>query len=104
LFVLLVYPLVNESSNSSCHALEKKAFSLITKRASQNSGDQITGLFGGAVLAELTNGELAGAYIKQVYPSIPPFIGCTIAYWKILTNPTALEDLLRPLQNSGLHL
>ena len=91
----LLYPTLNESANSSCHALEKKAFALLAVDAPK---DQISILFGGAFLTGITNGELANTYIKQIYPALPPAFGCSLAYWKILVSPTGLLDLIKPIK------
>lgn len=95
LVTFLLYPTLNESANSSCHALEKRTFALLAVDAPK---DQMSILFGGAFLVGITNGELATTYIKQLYPALPPFIGCSLAYWKILVSPTALVDLIKPIK------
>ena len=76
--VAVAYPPINEGVGGPCHALEAKAFNILSKES-----DGSLGLFG-ILGANITTGSMATALIKEQYPSLPPFIGCILMYWSIL--------------------
>ena len=76
--IAVAYPPINEGVGGPCHALEAKAFTLLSKEA-----DDSLGLFG-ILGANITTGGMATALMKEEYPSYPPFISCTLMYWLIL--------------------
>ena len=71
--VAVAYPPINEGAGGPCHALEAKAFNILSKE----TDDSILG-------ANITTGGMATFYVKEQYPSLPPFIGCTVMYWSVL--------------------
>ena len=95
--VLLIYPLISEDTQSSCHATEKFAIRQIVKHAPktpQSAGEQ---LFASGILSALSTGDIAAAYIKDRYPPVPASVGCWFMWWKILLDPTEIKTLAREL-------
>lgn len=82
LFVLglLFYPQIQEGTNSSCAALERRAVAAVGKN------DEGT-VFLGLLLKGVSNGALAQEAIKSKYPNLPPIIGCSISYYDVVLNP-----------------
>jgi len=76
--VAVAYPPINEGVGGPCHALEAKAFNILSKESEDSLG--LFGILG----ANITTGGMATFYVKEQYPSLPPFIGCTIMYWSVL--------------------
>ena len=76
--VAIAYPPINEGVGGSCHAVEAKAFNILSKES-----DNKLGLFG-ILGANITTGGMATFYVKKHYASLPPFIGCTVMYWSVL--------------------
>ena len=71
--VAVAYPPINEGAGGPCHAVGAKAFNILSKE----SDDSILG-------ANITTGDMYFFYVKEQYPSLPPFIGCTVMYWSVL--------------------
>ena len=76
--VAIAYPPINEGVGGPCHAVEAKAFNILSKES-----DNKLGLFG-ILGANITTGGMATALMKEEYPSYPPFISCTLMYWLVL--------------------
>ena len=37
---------------------------------------------------------MATFYVKEQYPSLPPFIGCTVMYWSVLFDEDIVLELM----------
>ena len=77
---LLFYPQIQEGTESSCAALERKVLTVIHKN---KEGAAFLGL----LLKGLSNGAFAQEAIKSEYPNLPPIMGCSISYYDVLLNP-----------------
>jgi len=77
---LLFYPQIQEGTESSCAALERKVLTVVNKN---KEGAAFLGL----LLKGLSNGAFAQEAIKSEYPNLPPAIGCSISYYDVLLNP-----------------
>ena len=86
--VAVAYPPINEGVGGPCHALEAKAFTLLSKEA-----DDSLGLFG-ILGANITTGGMATALVKEEYPNYPPFISCTLMYWLILFDEDSFVEAM----------
>ena len=86
--VTVAYPPLNEGVGGPCHALEAKAFTLLSKEA-----DDSLGLFG-ILGANITTGGMATALMKEEYPNYPPFISCTLMYWLILFDEDSFVEAM----------
>ena len=86
--VAVAYPPINEGVGGPCHALEAKAFTLLSKEA-----DDSLGLFG-ILGANITTGGMATALMKEEYPNYPPFISCTLMYWLILFDEDSFVEAM----------
>ena len=84
----VAYPPINEGVGGPCHALEAKAFTLLSKEA-----DDSLGLFG-ILGANITTGGMATALMKEEYPNYPPFISCTLMYWLILFDEDSFVEAM----------
>lgn len=76
---VLLFPLVTESASGSCHAVEKRFINTIRKYG--NEQDVGATLFLD-IFSEAAKGEMAARLVKTKYPNLPPFVGCTIVYYK----------------------
>ena len=86
--IAVAYPPINEGVGGPCHALEAKAFTLLSKEA-----DDSLGLFG-ILGANITTGGMATALMKEEYPNYPPFISCTLMYWLILFDEDSFVEAM----------
>ena len=77
---LLFYPQIQEGTESSCAALERKVLTVVNKN---KEGAAFLGL----LLKGLSNGAFAQEAIKSEYPNLPPAMGCSISYYDVLLNP-----------------
>lgn len=107
LFVLAIgfgYPMLNEATASTCHALEKKALPIIAKRiaAKRDPKNSLSYAATGRFLGALSNGEIAAALIKETYTNVPPTAGCALAYWKLVMDTNALPLDRNTLRQMGL--
>jgi hypothetical protein len=73
---LAVFPLAYEARGNSCTALESLA-------VRQQAPGGLEGVVARGV-AEASNGEIARTRAGQIYPSLPPWLGCYAAYWSTL--------------------
>jgi hypothetical protein len=87
--VAVAYPPINEGVGGPCHALEAKAFTLLSKEADDNLG--LFGILG----ANITTGGMATALMKEEYPSYPPFISCTLMYWLVLFDEDGFVESIK---------
>jgi len=86
--VAVAYPPINEGVGGPCHALEAKAFNILSKES-----DDSLGLFG-ILGANITTGGMATALMKEEYPNYPPFISCTLMYWLILFDEDSFVEAM----------
>jgi hypothetical protein len=95
---LTIYPTYNENVSNNCSALETRVISVIAHQNKSTQNDMTFNIFGGRLLAELSNGSMASAYIKELYPEIPPSIACTLEYWRVLVDNNHAKQLLSQLK------
>lgn len=91
--VFFGYPILNEDANSVCNALEKKFVTLVSVRTATNEQDAVAHTLAGALLSALSNGQFASRFVKQIYPNSPPVLGCGMAYWKLVVNPSKVDKI-----------
>jgi hypothetical protein len=77
---LAAYPLLAESSDDSCGALEQRVADL----ASHDSSGL---LVVGSLYGSTSSAPSGAAFAKDRYPLLPATVGCTIAYWKTVFDP-----------------
>jgi hypothetical protein len=93
------YPLLNEDVGTTCKALERRVIASLPPTPGARPGDDaMARAFLGALLGGLSDGTLAAAAIKQRYPNLPPTIGCAVAYWNLVFDPSALQGLQREVR------
>jgi hypothetical protein len=85
---LFYYPQVNESASTACAATEKRF-----ARSAFEPKD------GGAILGALfasgvSNGVLAGTFVKSHYPNLPEAVGCSVVYYQMMTDPDMAKRIL----------
>jgi hypothetical protein len=94
--VFFFYPQVNEEADNSCHALERRVIGVLASSPGGSRADEALGrAFLGALAGEFSRGSLASGFIKQQYPNIPPFAGCTIMYWRVVLDSSSVAQLAR---------
>ena len=69
----LFYPQINEDSDSTCAALEKRALRVMSTSAEQSAFMMFLG--------GLSDGAFARNAIKEKYPNVPPALGCATHYF-----------------------
>jgi hypothetical protein len=82
----LFYPQLIEDTDSSCAALEGRVIRLATEN---KEGSVFASLF----LRGFSNGAFTQEIIKSKYPNLPPFIGCSIFYYRVILNPETVQKL-----------
>jgi hypothetical protein len=76
-------PLVNESADTPCNALEKRFVAQATRP--QPGDDPGATSFGRAVLGGLqgfTKGSVALEYVRREHPNLPAGVACVEEYWR----------------------
>ena len=86
--IAVAYPPINEGVGGPCHALEAKAFNILSKESEDSLG--LFGILG----ANITTGGMATFYVKEEYPNYPPFISCTLMYWLILFDEDSFVEAM----------
>jgi hypothetical protein len=80
------YPLLSEGVTNGCSALEKKSIRVAAaQHGTGTANDPVGQILSTALMNTLqstSNGNLAASAIVQKYPSLPPQIGCTLAYYQ----------------------
>lgn len=76
---VLLFPLLIESASGSCHAVEKRFINTLRKYGNQQDIGATLFL---DMFSEATRGEVAARLVKTEYPNLPPFVGCSIIYYK----------------------
>ena len=89
LIALLAYgvPLVSESTDSPCSALERRFVVVATKGASEPGADPNVASLGRAFLGQLqgvSNGNFAIEYVRHEHPNLPAGLACVEEYWRSL--------------------
>ena len=79
--VFFAYPLVNEGTQSSCKALERRALTLMVRDGGPE-GLIIAAL--GRQLLRAGKVRIAAEFSRQRNPDIPVAVGCTVNYWHSL--------------------
>jgi hypothetical protein len=77
------FPLVNESADTPCNALEKRFVSQATRP--QPGDDPGAASFGRTVLGSLqglTKGSVALEYVRREHPDLPAGVACVEEYWR----------------------
>lgn len=98
LSALTIYPAYNENVSNNCSALETHVISIISHQNTPKHNDMNFSIFGGRLLTEISNGSMASAYIKELYPDVPPSIACTLEYWRVLLDNNHAQQLLSQLK------
>ena len=92
---ILFYPQFNEDADSSCSALEKRGARLMVK-----DGAGLDLAIAGLLLRGLSNGMISRELIKSEYPNLPPIIGCSFYYYRVILDPGFAKDIESKLKNS----
>lgn len=82
------YPQVNESASTACAAIEK--------RFARSAFDAKEGgaIFGALLASGVSNGALAGAFVKSHYPNLPQAVGCSVVYYQMMADPDMAKKIL----------
>jgi hypothetical protein len=91
----IIYPRYAEHTDTVCAAFEQKLATVAAGQAQhkgQAPSQGVVGFLQGAVAG--SQGQLAAAYIHNRYPQLPPFVGCTVGYWRLSFDPD-VTPLLR---------
>tara|TARA_B110000438_G_C15633930_1_gene572222 strand:- start:41 stop:343 length:303 start_codon:yes stop_codon:yes gene_type:complete len=83
---LLFYPQFNEDTGSSCAALERQAVRLLTEN---NEGS----VFAVLLFKGLSGGAFAQEIVKSKYPNLPPILGCSFFYYRLILEPGMAQKL-----------
>jgi len=90
--VILGWPLLSENAGSTCGALEDLAARQFEANLRADPTASPSALMWGNLVANgitaLSRGKIAAARVKQAYPDFPPFLGCTILYYRHVTDPS----------------
>jgi hypothetical protein len=79
------YPMVRESADGQCDALEKMVIRLTS--VSDITANLVQGL---------SHGKMAELAVRRRYPDLPPSLACTYFYWKATADPAGLQqDMMR---------
>jgi hypothetical protein len=82
----MAIPLLSEGVTNGCSALEKKSIRVAaSQHRTGSANDAAAQLLSTALMNTLqssSNGNLAATAIVQKYASLPPQIGCTLAYYQ----------------------
>jgi hypothetical protein len=78
---LLSYPPLHEESDGACSALEQRIAELA-------SHDRSGRLVVGPLYGSSSSNPSPAAYVRDHYPLLPAEIGCTVAYWKTMIDPS----------------
>ena len=89
-----VYPAWHERTASACDALEKRAGELANAEMRGPSAFGGGGTLGAAM--RNASGGLATTTLNLAIPDLPPSIGCTISYWRLVLNPNLGAMLAAP--------
>lgn len=79
---LVFYPQLNEEVSNNCQALEKKYASTIIKKEMQEENIFVNSLVS-SLVNSYSNGEFAKILVKEKFPNLPPFLGCSILYYTL---------------------
>lgn len=96
----VAYPLVNEDVSSPCKAVERRAIASVTPGPGAGPGarrgeDAMTRAFISSIVGGLSDGAIAAAVVKQQHPNLPAVVGCTVAYWRMVIDPSSVETMMR---------
>ena len=81
----LLYPQVNEDTDSSCAALEKQIIRV-------NTENEVGSAFTALLLGGISQGQIARKLIKSRYPNLPPIFGCSIFYYEVMFDPRTAQQ------------
>lgn len=85
-----IYPLINESSITSCAALESRFIVEFARVAKPNERDAI---FAMAFAGAISGGSFASGAVKIKHPNLPPFVGCYLLYYRLVFQPNFAREL-----------
>jgi len=74
------YPLATEKAETPCAALESRLLRLAPAGAAAGAAVWLGSL-------GVSNGAVAEDMARRQYPTLPPAVGCTVAYWLTLIPP-----------------
>ncbi|KAA5609931.1 hypothetical protein [Rhodovastum atsumiense] len=86
--VAFLYPPYAEDSETSCAAFEHRVKALADAQIDRVAGDnpRLQSLLG-TLKGAAPTGLFADAYIHHHFPSLPPTLACTVAYWRTVQTP-----------------
>ena len=102
----VIYPRTAEHTDTVCAAFEHQLGAVAAQQAALHNRNSPPGIPQGGVLGFLqgavagSQGQIAAAYIRDRYPQLPPFVGCTVGYWRLNFDPD-LTPLLRDVIQKG---
>lgn len=82
-----VYPIWNESTHTTCQALESRFIAMAAPLSPVHPGRLLEQAVLRSAVEPLSNGRIAALEMKQRYPALPPQIGCAVRYWTSLLDP-----------------
>lgn len=85
---LFYYPLVNESASTACAATEKRF--AWTAFEPKDGGAMLSAILASGV----SNGALAGTFVKSHYPNLPVAVGCSVVYYQMMVDPEMAKRVL----------
>ena len=47
------------------------------------------------LVSGLSDGAIAAAVVKQQHPNLPAAVGCVVAYWRMVIDPSSVETIMR---------
>ena len=91
LVLIIGYPLLNEETVSVCHSVEKRFVVEAARQGRQMDAGQI---FAMGIMGEISQGAFASRVVKAIYPDLPPFAGCVVVYYKMISDPDFKRTLI----------
>jgi len=85
---LFYYPQVNESASTACAATEKR-FAWTAFEPKDGSA-----MLGALLASGVSNGALAGTFVKSHYPNLPVAVGCSVVYYQMMIDPEMAKRIL----------
>lgn len=106
----MIYPRYAEGTDTMCEAFEHKLNSVAQLQLRSPGGVMgrigqdphyagLKDMLAGVVAS--SRGMLASNYVRQEYPLLPPFAGCTAGYWQLSFNPDLTPYLRHQLGLGG---
>lgn len=87
----VIYPLVNEETASVCHAVESR---FVVEAARSSSRQDMSAVFAMGLAGGISQGSFASGAVKVLHPNLPPFAGCYLTYYKMISDPVFTRELI----------